>query len=95
MATLSDLRRATCRALLDGQKGFSFVIDSEDHIYPRHFHQVLPDPDYISIPEEETSDGHIHCCALWDDEIGCGLLLHRHDRQVICAFLSIISRDAA
>lgn len=95
MASLTELRRATSRALLDGQKCLPFSIALEEHIYPGHFQQVLLDPSCFSVPEGEAPDGRILCCALWDDETGCGLLLHRQDGNVICAYLPIVTLDAA
>ena len=94
-SSLAELRRATCQALLNGQNGLPFAIAFEDHIYPGHFPYTMRDLDKFAIPDAEIDAGRLLCHALWDDETGCGLLLHRQDGNVICAYLPIVTLDAA
>jgi len=94
-ASLADLRRETRRALLAGQKAAAYEIICEEYVYPGHFLQTLHHVENLHAPDHCMPDGTLCCSALWDVETGHGILLHRAEGRIFCAYLPVLTLELA
>jgi len=99
---LDLLRSSTVRSLLAGTSGSRFLITHEDDYLPGVLDSILCDPGQFenlicALGERIIGSykGASRCAALWDWDKRSGLLIHKKNQTVLCAFLPLVSEAQA
>ena len=100
--SLDLLRRSTVRSFLAGASASRFVVTHEDDYLPGVLNSILCDPGQLENLLKELDkkiignrNGAYRCAALWDWDRKSGLLIHKKEETVLCAFLPLVTADQA
>lgn len=101
--TFEELRKLTKQALLEENPVLPFVVTGEEEYFQDNFlYSAIDNPTKL-LEEAAVREASIigktgnalRCMAMWSAESGTGVLVHMERDRLLCAYLPILTRQAA